>query len=301
MVGNKWRHRFRKINNCTLSNNNPQQLTVAILATLYEIFNSHNWPVDLDDSTSCFHRFRRTLSGLTLEEQNLLLSLTMRFTHLPMLQYLDMLVPLLNKLRQDYPFEKIYFVRCIKEEDVGKIKSCEAVLYQLKGTSLQHRIKLGKYKVVENNKTIKIDEIKSRDAIIVFVDDYIGTGDTAKGAIEYLEKCLPQLTDCTRDRFCFLTVAAYSRGKKTLESLGYKVYVSFEHDRGISDYYKDDEYVQNLQIMHNIENKISGLSPKYRLGYGKTEGLICMERCPNNTFPIYWFKEGDAPYERGHH
>lgn len=299
-MGSKWRHKYRKVKNSTFPYK-PQLLTVENLVALNEIFKLHNWPVDMETPTSCFLRFRRTLSELTLDEQGLLLSLTKRFMHLPQTEYLNMMIPLLINLRKDYPYEYIYFVRCIKEEDVGKIKSCDTVLYKLKGTSIQHRIKLGKYKVVENNLAINIDKIKNKEAIIVFVDDYIGTGETAKGAVEYLEKCLPQLTDCARDRFCFLTIAAYSRGRKMLESLGLKVYVSFEHDKGISDYYDDEECMQNIQIMRNIEKKISGLPNKFRFGYGRTEGLICMERCPNNTFPIYWFKDGDAPYERGHH
>ena len=298
---NKSQHKYCKAKNRTLPNRKPQQLTATNLVTLNEIFNSHNWNVEMDDPTSCFNRFRRTLSGLTLEEQSLLLSLTKRFEYLPTTEYLNMMVPLLEKLRRDYALEYIYFVRCVKAEDVGKIKSCEAVLYQLKGTSIQHRIKLGKYKVVDDLRTIDISKIQNREAIIVFVDDYIGTGETAKGAIDYLMKSLPQLRECSEDRFCFLTLAAYSRGKTALESLGYNVYVFFEHGKGISDYYEEVERIKNLQIMSEIESRFSGLSSKFKLGYGQTEGLICMERCPNNTFPIYWFKEGDAPYERGHH
>lgn len=253
-MGSKWRHKYKKVKNSTFPYK-PQLLTVENLVALNEIFKLHNWPVDMETPTSCFQRFRRTLSELTLDEQGLLLSLTKRFVHLPQMEYLNMMIPLLKNLRKDYPCECIYIVRCIKEEDVGKIKSCEAVLYQLKGTSIQHRINLGKYKVIENNEAINVNTIKSGDAIIVFVDDYIGTGETAKGAVEYLEKCLPQLTDCARDRFCFLTIAAYSRGKEMLEALDYKVYASFEHDKGISDYYDDEECMQNIQIMCNIEKK----------------------------------------------
>ena len=298
---NKRHYKYCKVKKRPLPSRKPHQLTAANFVILNEIFNSHHWNVEMDDPTSCFNRFRRTLSGLTLEEQGLLLSLTERFKYLPSAEYLNMMVPLLKKLRMDYALDNIYFVRCIKAEDVGKIKSCEAVLYQLKGTSIQHKIKLGKYKVVDNLYTIDINKIQNREAIIVFVDDYIGTGETAKGAVDYLMESLPQLSGCSRDRLCFLTIAAYSGGKEALEALGYNVYVFFEHGKGISDYYEEVERIKNLQIMNNIENRLSGLSNKFKLGYGQTEGLICMERCPNNTFPIYWFKEGDAPYERGHH
>lgn len=297
-MGYKCHHIHRKVKKGTLSNNKSQHLTAANLVTLHDIFESHNWHINIDDSISCFQRFTRTLSTLTPEEQCLILSLTERFKHFPKEEYSDLMIPLLIELRDNYPDDYIYFVRCCKEEDVGKIKSCDFVLYQLKGTSIRQRINLGKYRVVDDLSFIEIDRIKRRNAIVVFVDDYVGTGETAMGALNYFIKCLPQLSECSKDRFCFLTLAAYSKGKTILESNNYKVYASFEHFRGISDYYEEHERLQKIQIMNNIERRLSGLSKKFRFGYGQTEGLICMERCPNNTFPIYWFNKGDAPYER---
>lgn len=292
------RNIYRKVQNRAQSINTQRLLTAENLAWLNDAFRAHNWRVDMANTASCFNRFRRTLSTLTSEEQSLLLSLTMRFEHLPMTTYLDLMIPILQNLRNDYPDDYIYFVRCIKEEDVGKIKSCETVLYQLKGTSVLQKIDLGEYSVVDDFKDIDVNMVKKREAIIVLVDDYMGTGDTAKGAIEYLIKCVPQLSTCDKDRFCLLTLAAYEGGKHSFESLGYKVYVAVVQNKGITDYYKDEECSHNVQIMTGIEHKLTGLSKRFRFGYGQTEGLICMERCPNNTFPIYWFKEGDAPYER---
>ncbi len=302
IVGHKYgRNIYRKVQKSTQSINTQRLLTAENLAWLSDTFHTHNWLIDMANSASCFNRFRRTLSALTSEEQFLLLSLTMRFKHLPMSTYLDLMVPLLQNLKNDYPNDYIYFVRCIKEEDVGKIKSCEAVLYQLKGTSVLQKINLGDYVVVDDYNVIEVDRVKKREAIVVFVDDYMGTGDTAKSAIEYLTKCIPLLKACDRDRFCFLMLAAYVGGRQSVESSGYKVYSSIVQAKGITDYYTGKECAHNLQIMTGIERKLNGLSNRLRFGYGHTEGLICMERCPNNTFPIYWFKEGDAPYERKRH
>lgn len=261
----------------------------------------NKWDKDMSNSTSCFNRFRRTLSGLTSVEQKLILSLTTRFLHFSIPSYLELMLPLLKAIRRDYPKDYIYFVRCIKEEDVGKIKSCEAVLYQIRGTTILQKIKIGGYTTVDDLRTIDVNKIKERKAIIVLVDDYVGTGETARGAIDYLVKQIPQLAQCAKDRLCLLTLAAYKGGVEVVESLGHKVYTSVVQDKGISDYYEGDELLKNTQMMQGIERKLAGLSSRFRFGYGQVEGLICMERCPNNTFPIYWFKEGDAPYERGYH
>lgn len=39
--------------------------------------------------------------------------------------------------------------------------------------------------------------------------------------------------------------------------------------------------------MHSIE-KIIKVNNQNIFGYSQSEALVCMERCPNNTFPIYW-------------
>ena len=41
--------------------------------------------------------------------------------------------------------------------------------------------------------------------------------------------------------------------------------------------------------MSSIETSI-GVTEDYRLGYASSEALVSMIRTPNNTFPIYWFR-----------
>jgi len=52
--------------------------------------------------------------------------------------------------------------------------------------------------------------------------------------------------------------------------------------------------------MQSIERRIKGLEEKFKFGYEGSEALVSMIRCPNNTFPIYWYIEGVSPYEREH-
>jgi hypothetical protein len=76
------------------------------------------------------------------------------------------------------------------------------------------------------------------------------------------------------------------------------LYVAEEYGRGISDYYKGKRLDTAREMMTQIESGLKELDDEFRFGYKQSEGLVCMERCPNNTFLIYWLTKHDAPYER---
>ena len=50
--------------------------------------------------------------------------------------------------------------------------------------------------------------------------------------------------------------------------------------------------------MNHFKEKAMKTKSEFHFGYGESEALVCMERCPNNTFPIYWATKKLAPYER---
>lgn len=87
-------------------------------------------------------------------------------------------------------------------------------------------------------------------------------------------------------------------GIEFLSKLGIKVYATHKVRKGISDNYIGESLAKALEQMSEIENRLKKLKSEFRFGYGKSEALVCMERCPNNTFPIYWYTKNDAPYER---
>ena len=164
---------------------------------------------------------------------------------------------------------------------------------------MKYHIALWPYDYHDNVRALsatEIDEINAGDAMLVFVDDYIGTGETAMEAAKYLAKAQPRLTNW--GNVCFLTIAAQKEGIKYLENHGYQVYVAEEYGRGISDYYKGKRLDTAREMMTQIESGLKELDDEFRFGYKQSEGLVCMERCPNNIFPIYWLTKHDAPYER---
>ena len=129
---------------------------------------------------------------------------------------------------------------------------------------------------------------------VVLVDDYLGSGKTALDAIGYVKKVCPYPIDNVD--ILVLCIVAMKAGVEKLNAEGIQVYCSHEESKGITDYYDGDELEIASSLMHSIE-KIIKVNNQNIFGYSQSEALVCMERCPNNTFPIYWLPK-KAPYAR---
>ena len=266
------------------------------LMKLKTLFDSKQWDIEEGTEISYFERYARTLSHLQEDQQNFIIKLTERFDHIPFQCYLEHLVILVKRIRQDFAEDNLLFTCCLPKNDVGKTKSSAVVLYQFRGTTMKSRVDLGKHVVIESLSSELTTKVNLDNSHFVLVDDFIGTGETAIGAINYIHELFPALKD--NRRISVLTIAAMKNGLKTIKDLGVSVYASVECSRGISDYYKGEELINAKETMKAIEKSLKKLKPKFKFGYRQSEALVCMERCPNNTFPIYWYTKHDAPYER---
>lgn len=298
MVSTKNKYIARIISHRKQSATNKGVLTTAVLAQLSHLFDEKKWSKSMAEG-SCFMRFGRTLAKLSLTEQFFLIELTKRFDYIPCGFYHDELRKPVGELLK-HRVGKIIFVGCLSEEDVRNrsIKSCQEVLYRFKGTAMAIDFGLDDCEVYENVKKIPesyIRALNANEATLVFVDDFIGTGDTAHKAIEYLYKVQPNLSNWKN--ICFLSIATLQEGLKSIEGNGFKVFTSRVYSKGISECYKGKKLEKSINQMTNIETRIK--VPKFlHFGYKQSEALVCMERCPNNTFPVYWRGEKDAPFVR---
>lgn len=265
-------------------------------AKLKTLFEQQHWDINEEMEISYFERYVRTLSCLQEDQQDFLIGLTRRFLHLPQAQYLNHLVGLVKQLRIDHPDENLIFACCLPKEDIGKTKSSTTVLYQFKGSTIQTQVDLGKHYIVEKFTPEFVQATNLSRSHIVLVDDFIGTGETALGAIKYIRELYPALID--NSKISILSIVVMQQGKQEIEKTGATVYASIIRTRGIADNYIGDALTDAQNKMNAIEQTLKGLKPQYHFGYGQTEALVCMERCPNNTFPIYWYTKKDAPYER---
>lgn len=282
---NKFRHKKEKL----------PLLSLAQLEKLKALFEQKQWPIIEDEGLSVFERFYRTLLMLDEKEQTFLINLTYRFDHIPLSEYMNYMKEPLRKLREDCDGDKLCFVTCTPKENAGSVKSSSSVLYQIKGTTMKQHVNLGSKLVVENIQ--KLPDYKITDKTkIVLVDDFIGTGDTALGAVDYVHELVPSLKD--NSRIIVFSIVALREGLERLDKIGVKTYFAVERKKAISEEMKEADRDTAIAIMQSIEGKLKKLKDDYKFGYKGSEALVSMERCPNNSFPIYWLTKNIAPYER---
>lgn len=269
------------------------ELALSQLEKLYALFSSKGWPIDESLEVSEFERYCAMLSNMDNSHQDFMIGLSQNFEHITVKDYLHNLLKPLRKLREDAGKDNLVFVTCTPKKDVGCVKSSAAVLYQIKGTTIRQYINLHPYYVADNIKTAFSDNMQN--CRVVLVDDFVGTGETAMGAVDFVHELCPGLTD--NSKIVVLCIIAMKDGVELLKSKGISTYCHHIRQKGISEELGEQERIAALKNMTEIEANLKRLKGDCRFGYKKSEALICMERCPNNTFPIYWLGNR-APYER---
>lgn len=264
---------------------------------LIDLFHDKEWNIQ-SENYGIFERYVRTMGSLESKQQkDLFLDLSKRFIHIPLCKYMDYIPDLVSEIIKDYPEKKLCFTCCLPKKNIGQVKSATTVLYQIKGSSLKSRVDLSNVEYFCHDSVNDYVKYKIADNkhLLILVDDFIGSGDTALGAIDYVKEVIPKMSD---DNIIVLSIAALQKGINELTARNIKVYTHIKLSRGISDYYVGEKKESALDIMHQIERGPIKVKRRFALGYKQSEGLISMERCPNNTFPIYWKRKNDAPYER---
>jgi hypothetical protein len=138
------------------------------------------------------------------------------------------------------------------------------------------------------------------DTALVLVDDYVGSGDTAKRALGELRR---NWGNGSPSVVILLALAAQQRAVLRLGAIGCIVVTGQLLKRGISDGLTPASVPKALQTMDEI-GRLLNMSQNYWLGYEDTEALSTFLRTPNNTFPVYWTNNKvkgdvwDSPFTR---
>ncbi len=281
------------------------RLSADVFTKLVDVFKENEW--DIPDgpagNESRFNRFCERLSILDTKEQLLVIELTKRFKVIESSDYLKSIIELLDELNQkDIPFFKqtsaFHILPLIAPKDFHKTKSSNFVWYYFKSERVKYNpLFLGKQlKFLEPTNPIALKDLNSSDSVIL-VDDYVGSGDTAKEAVEWLTNN----SSIVREKIIILSIAAQITGINCIDSnLHIPTYTLHKLPRGISDYYTLDALIIHTQTMEAIERKLK-VRKKFKFGYNRSEGLISLIRTPNNTFPVFWHPHPSnsyAPFSR---
>lgn len=276
---------------------------------LTKIFDSKKWPIDDPEAKEwqdLFDRFCKLLSLLSDEEQNLVLTLTEDFLWCQWTIYEKLLREAVEKIESKSIGNRkyIFLVPLLSKEDIerGENKSGNMI------TSLMQYNVIPSTAIFNDTKIISLtslDKISYRyadreNSLIIFLDDFIGSGTTADKCIKYYN----EYYRIENELVLIIALVAQEQGIDVIRKLGLNVYAAIIRTRGISDSARFPNIGRAIRIMKNIEDKLL-INGKYLFGYGRCEALVTMmKRTPNNTFPLYWCSRGKnklawpAPFPR---
>lgn len=141
------------------------------------------------------------------------------------------------------------------------------------------------------------NKIKSGETAVL-IDDFTGTGNTAKRRINWFTNKLNErnIKGC---KIFFVTLAMMEAAKPILSLLPIEDYFScLCLRRAISDEYTGDVLTRKKQSMVELEELLAETFKgrkltNYNFGYQRSEALYSLEayNTPNNVFPIFWWPE----------
>jgi hypothetical protein len=139
-----------------------------------------------------------------------------------------------------------------------------------------------------------------RESLLIFVDDFIGSGTQLSTCFA---ECGAVLNASDKKMLTAFVVQDDTYYRLTIDS----IFVFYEklHQKAISGRGSIGRFPEAdaLSIYDKIEG-ILGVSEQYKRGYEQSEALITLKRTPDNTLPIFWYrqtKDGDkwpAPFPR---
>ena len=151
-----------------------------------------------------------------------------------------------------------------------------------------------------NSLQLALKEI-SDNTLLLLVDDFIGTGDTIKEKLEYVQKTLKErgLNNVTVK---IISVGCMDFAKAKLSSLAVDYFSAYWLKKGISELVDEDKREVASCSMNSLEGKLQKKCKNksishFSFGYQRSEALFVLDgfNVPDNVFPIFWWprlKEG---------
>jgi len=283
-------------------------LSVDNISRLDQIFDSKNWPKKEPVPGSIlplYEKFCQLLSILSKNEQNLILTLTKDFLRCTLNDYLELLKNSLLKVNQTSidNSEEIFVLPLVSPEDEqrGKFKSGYLLPYPAVNIVIPHLPTFNGKNIISLVHLSFLNHKYSNrnNALILFVDDFIGTGETAIKALTNFKKSY----SIQSDSFVIVALVAQERGIVKISEHGHLAVAADIRKRGISDSRRITDKRNAFLLMDQIEKRLE-VGNNFLGGYRKSEALVKMIRTPNNTFPVYWClkssnnKPWPAPFPR---
>lgn len=261
-------------------------VTVDDVFLMTELFNRKSWNRYVGYE-SVLDAYIETLGRMTGPEKVLFLDLTERF--LWIMDYTTDIITQLNRILNQFNYQDYYVIRCIEKSEQRKSKSSGVVLYEIKNPVVQRKLVKPVHILNSTSDLKKLKDLSN--SLFILVDDFVGTGQTADDCMTDLKQIQPTIAG----KMVVMCIVALEKGIQKLSNLHVPIFYRYRFNRGISDYYTGYKLRKNIRLMQQIENNFE--ISTYNFGFQGSEALVCLKRCPNNTFPIYWHGR-KTPYPR---
>jgi hypothetical protein len=265
-----------------------QKEDLIIVRNLFDLFTSKDWFKN-HNSSHVFEKFCGLIGNLTDKQQVLIYELTERYLWITSSEYEKKFAFLIDKFIKSLgTCKKIYLFPIIKPEHEKKVKSGHHCIYLFHSIIRYHHIlKTIPYEIILNFSDISTINFKTDGSEqILLVDDFVGSGETLKATLAEVSKNKTILSDYLN----IITLVIQEEVMKELNGTG--VVTSFFYEqllkKGISDHYPSPVVNEKIEVMKEIEKSVK--EKHFNFGFNHSEGLVTMERTPDNTFPIFWSK-----------
>lgn len=227
----------------------------------------------------------------TGEEQELVCDLLSRFCYVSAERFQELIQAMASHIEQDWGLAAETTLICALDNS-KYADSSQVIVYALKAAAWTSDAWNTSSFV---NGLSKLVDAGKNPLDVVLVDEFIGTGETAEKAINWLRTKLAEAGLTPRIRVVML--AAMEDGITRIEPLIHAFYAPIVLKKGISGHYDQTEGSKKLALMTTMEDRLSDVSRRgklksHRLGYGQAESLFSRKggNTPNNVFPIFWWE-----------
>lgn len=140
-----------------------------------------------------------------------------------------------------------------------------------------------------------LDAYKDGFTNVVLIDEFIGSGQTLSGRLNYLYK---QIADLKVVHVCYMAGVKTALQAMKISYPSLELFCALEVKKGISEYFADEDLVEAILQMRDLESSLAEKINEHNLrdysfGYNRAEALYSLEGCngntPNSVFPLFWW------------
>ncbi|WP_417854628.1 hypothetical protein [Xanthomarina gelatinilytica] len=301
------------------------KLNASYTLKVDQIFEKKGWEMEpeKDLKISLYNKYIDRLRRIPDDTRNLFLELTERFDRIELKEitslFFDAYENIDSKILNDA--KKIYFLPLVQPEissnsksngknnlvkawfwiknifsnnsvDRPKNKSGENILAIVENAEYRGLNNSSKFIFPQSFSKFKSVFNKKTD-LLILVDDFVGTGDTADDVIQHFFKS----SKFNSDNTIILSLVSLKQGIESIfKKRNVKVYQAAIKERAISDFYDTKKEIEeNISKVKQMEIELK-CEPELSLGYKESQALISiMNKSPNNTLPVFWHETKNIP------